>query len=258
MTSRHSARWRRRTPAAWILAAVLSAGPAWAGPPFVTDDADTPDANHFEINLGAQYTRFQGGSAGTVPSLEVNYGITDKLQISILTPLAMAHTDGVGTNIGLGDIELGVKYRFIEADDWGWRPGVAFAPSIVMPSGSEARGLGSGQIGGSLPIWLSKEINQWTLFGGGGYNINPGMDRLNWWFTGVGVTRELTPKWTVGVELFHTTPTDRGAKDNTAFNVGAIYNISDTHHVMASVGRDLVNARENNAFSVFVGYQLTL
>ncbi|MEA2741895.1 MAG: hypothetical protein QOG25_266, partial [Acetobacteraceae bacterium] len=70
--------------------------------------------------------------------------------------------------------------------------------------------------------------------------------------------RELTPQWTLGVELFHTTPTDRDAKDSTAFNIGAIYNISDTHHLMVSVGRNLVNARENNALSVYIGYQLTL
>jgi hypothetical protein len=243
---------------ALAFAAILWTCPARAGAPFVTDDADSPDAGHFEINLAAQYTRLQGGSSGTVPSLEVNYGVTDKFQISVLTPLAMAHQDGAGTNIGPGDVEFGAKYRFVDADDWGWRPGVAFAPSITMPSGSEARGLGSGQIQAFLPIWLSKEFKQWTVFGGGGYNINPGLDRLNWWFTGIGVTRELTPKWTVGVELFHTTPTDQGAKDNTTFNIGAIYNISDTHHLMVSVGRNLVNASENNAFSLYLGYQLTL
>jgi hypothetical protein len=258
MTLANSKWSRARMPGVMAFVAILSAGPALAGAPFVTDDADTPDAQHFEIDLAAQYTRFQGGSAATVPSLEVNYGVTDKLQVSILTPLAMSHIDGTGTNIGLGDIEFGVKYRFIEADDWGWKPSVAFAPSIVMPSGSEARGLGSGQIGAFLPIWLTKEFNQWTVFGGGGYNINPGFDRRNWWFTGIGVTRELTPKWTLGVEVFHTTPTDRDAKDNTAFNVGAIYNISDTHHLLVAVGRNLVNARENNAFSAYIGYQLTM
>ncbi|MEA2778367.1 MAG: hypothetical protein QOF90_3773 [Acetobacteraceae bacterium] len=254
-----NSKWsRHRGSALWALLAILWACPAWAGAPFVTDDADTPEAKHFEINLSAQYTRFQGGSAATIPSLEVNYGVTDKLQIAILTPLALAQSDGTGTNVGFGDTELGVKYRFIDADDWGWRPGVAFAPSIIMPSGSEARGLGGGQIQAFLPIWLSKEFGQWTVFGGGGYNINPGVDRSNWWFTGIGVARELTPQWTLGVELFHTTPTDRDAKDNTAFNIGAIYNISDTHHLMVSVGRNLVNARENNALSVYIGYQLTL
>jgi hypothetical protein len=258
MTLNDSGWSKRRGSAVWVFVAILWACPALAGAPFVTDDADTPDAKHFEINLAAQYTRFQGGSAAAIPSLEVNYGVTDKLQVSVLTPLAMAHTDGTGTNIGVGDIEFGVKYRFVDADDWGWRPGVAFAPSIVVPSGSEARGLGTGRTQGFLPIWLTKEFDQWTVFGGGGYNINPGSDRLNWWFTGVGVTRELSPKWTVGTELFHTTPTDRGAKDNTAANIGVIYNISDTHHLMLSVGRNLVNARENNAFSAYIGYQLIL
>jgi hypothetical protein len=243
---------------AWAVISACCAFPALAGPPFVTDDANTPDANHFEINLAAQYTKFQGGSVGAMPSLEVNYGVTDKLQIAILTPLTMAQADGSGTNIGLGDVELGVKYRFIDSDDSGWRPGIAFAPSIVMPSGSEARGLGSGQIQAFLPIWLSKEFAQWTVFGGGGYNINPGFDRLNWWFTGIGVARELSSKWTVGAEIFHATPTDRGATDDTAFNVGAIYNISDTHHLMMSIGRNIINAKENNALSVYIGYQFTL
>lgn len=240
----------------FFAAAALYASSAWAGPPFVSDGADTPDAKHFEVNIGAQYTRFEGGSAGTVPSVEVNYGVTERLQVAILTPMSMSHIDGQGTNVGFGDIEFGVKYRFVDADDWGWRPGIAFAPSLIMPSGSAERGLGSGQMQGFLPIWLSKEFGRWTVFGGGGYNINPGVDRLNWWFTGIGATRELTPTWTVGAEIFHTTPTDRGAKDNTAFNIGVIYNISDVHHVMASVGRNIVNARENNEFSTFIGYQI--
>src|ERR1700710_2750949 len=55
-------------------AMIASMVPAFAGVPFVTDDADTPDAKHFEINIAAQYTRFGGGSVAGVPSVEVNYG----------------------------------------------------------------------------------------------------------------------------------------------------------------------------------------
>ena len=149
------------------------------------------------------------------------------------------------------------KYRFIDADGDGWRPGVAFAPEISLPSGSQTRGLGNGQIGGFLPIWLTKEFDEWTVFGGGGYNINPGPDNKNWWFTGIGVTRDLSPEWTVGVEQFHTTPTASGRKDSTAFNVGVIYNVNENHHVSLAVGRNIVNARENNEFSLFLNYQLT-
>jgi hypothetical protein len=251
-------RWSKRAvPVVLTLLATSWASPLSAGPPFVTDDPDSPDANHFEINLAAQYTRFQGGSDAAVPSLEVIYGVTNTLQISILTALAMAHVDGVGTNFGPGDVELAVKYRFIQSDDWGWRPSIAIEPTIMLPGGSQARGLGSGQIQGFLPIWLSKDFNQWTVFGGGGYNINPGVNRMNWWYTGIGILRELNPEWTVGAEIFHTTPTDRGAKDNTGFNIGVIYNISEVHHLLVSAGRNLVNARQNNEFSTYIGYQAT-
>ncbi len=238
-------------------AVTLWASTAWAGVPFVTDDADTPEAGHFEINVAGQYTRLEGGSFGTVPSVEVNYGVTDKLQITVLTPLAFSQVKGEGTNFGLGDIELGVKYRFIDADDWGWKPSVAFAPTVTMPSGIEARGLGAGRFQVSLPIWLSKDFNKWTVFGGGSYNINPGPDQLNWWFVGVGVLYEIDASWTLGAEIFHTTPTVHGETNSTAFNVGVIYNISDRHHLMLSAGRNLTNARQNNEFSTFVGYQLT-
>ena len=240
-----------------VLAIIVGLSPALAGVPFVTDDADTPDAKHFEINLAAQYTRFQGGSVGAIPSLEINYGATNKLELTLFTPLAMSHVDGVGTNLGLGDVEFGFKYRFVDSDDWGWRPGVAFAPVIAMPSGSSVRGLGEGRIQAFLPIWLSKDFNQWTVFGGGGYNVHPGPDNLNWWFAGIGVLRELDPTWTIGAEIYYTTSTGQGLKNNTAFNVGVIYNINDVHHLMLSVGRNLINARENNEFSTFIGYQIT-
>ena len=51
---------------ALILEALIYASPVHAGVPFFTDDSDTPDANHFEINLAAEYTRFRGGSVGAI------------------------------------------------------------------------------------------------------------------------------------------------------------------------------------------------
>jgi hypothetical protein len=201
-------RWeqRRRTSLA-LPVVLLLCSPAFAGVPFLTDDADTPDAKHFEINIAAQYTRFQGGSVGAVPSVEVNYGLTSRVELTVLAPLALSHIDGEGANLGVGDIEIGFKYRFIDSDDWGWKPAVAFAPALITTSGSEVRGLGNGRMQGFLPLWLSKDFNQWTVFAGGGYNINPGPGRRDWWFSGIGVTRELDPTWTVGAEIYHATPT---------------------------------------------------
>ena len=248
----HSCRY---VPIGVLFTVKLAAPSAFAGPPFVTDDPDTPAKNHFEINLAGQYTRFQGGSIGNVPSLEVNYGVLDNLEATILVPMGMSQVSGVGTNVGFGDIELSFKYRFIEEDSWGWRPSVAIAPQINLPSGSEARGLGAGWFTGFIPVWLSKDFSQWTVFGGGGPNVNTGPDQKNWWFAGLGLLRELSPAWTVGGEVYYNSPEQTGQKSAVGFNIGLIYTINDNYQILFAAGRNLINARDTNQFSTYIGMQ---
>ena len=244
-------------PLAAAAATILPAMPAEAGPPFVTDDPETPDKGHFEINLAAQYTRFNGGSTANIPSLEVNFGVLSNLQATILVPLGLSQVSGVGTNVGVGDIELELKYRFIDEDSRGWRPAVAIAPQVNLPSGSEARGLGVGRATGFIPVWASKDIGRWPVFGGGGLNVNTGPNQKDWWFSGVGLLRELDPNWTVGGEVYYSSPDSIGGKNVLGFNLGLIYNINDTYHVLFSAGRNLVNAKDTNQFSTYVGMQFT-
>jgi len=207
------------------------------------------------VHLAAQYTRFQSGSLGDVPSLEVNYGVFNNLQATVLVPMGLSQVSGVGTNVGFGDVEVELKFRFVEEDDSGWRPAIAIAPQINLPSGSEARVLGAGRFTGFIPIWLSKDINEWTVFGGGGPNINPGPDQKNWWYAGLGLLRELSPEWTVGGEVYYNSPEENGQKNAMGFNLGVIYTISDHYQVLFSAGRNLINARDTNQFSTYIGMQ---
>jgi hypothetical protein len=45
--------------------------------------------------------------------------------------------------------------------------------------------------------------------------------------------------------------------DSTGFNVGAIYDISENWHVLASVGSGMQNQSSTNQFSYYAGLQLT-
>jgi hypothetical protein len=240
-----------------VLALAFFVGSASAGVPYVTDDPDTPDPGHYEINVAAQYNHHQGETVGALPSVEVNYGALDGLELHVLVLNGFERTQGSRTNFGFSDVELGAKYRFIDADDWGWRPGVAFAPSVNLPAGDARRGLGSGHVDALLPIWISEEFKQWTVFGGGGYAINPGLEQRNWWLAALGVTREIIPELTIGAEIFHNTASEREGHDGTGVNVGAVYDISEHHHLLFSVGRNIQNAAEQNQFSTYIGYQLT-
>jgi len=39
------------------------------------------------------------------------------------------------------------------------------------------------------------------------------------------------------------------------FNLGAIYTINDTYQILFSAGRNLINARDTNQFSTYIGIQ---
>jgi hypothetical protein len=246
---------RRPALALALLLPALLPLPVRAGAPFVTDDPGTPE--HFEINLAVSGTHAAGQTAGFAPSLEINYAVAENVQLHFLVPLAFSHTSGDRTRWGIGDTEFGIKYRFLDAKEDDWFPSAAVFPIIVAPTGDDNRGLGTGHTHAFLPLWLGKEFGDWTAFGGGGYGINPGSGNRNYLFLGVGITRKITEDLRLGAEVFRTSKTEDDGKDAIGFNLGGAYDISDTHHILISVGRGLRNVSETNEFSTYVAYQLT-
>jgi hypothetical protein len=252
----------RITAAAGILSAtalLAVPGPAVAGPPFRTDDPVPVDYQHWEIYAFSQGTHRQGDTSGTLPEVEINYGAAPNLQLHVAAPFgAFDKPDGsAGTKFGYGDTELGVKYRFIEESDDGWRPQVAVFPTYEAPTGNLQRGLGSGRGHEYLPVWLQKSFDPWVTYGGGGYWINPGPGNRNYWFFGWLLQRQVTERLALGGEIFHQTADKIGGPDSTGFNLGGIYDFSDDYHLLFSAGRGIQNVSATNEFSYYLAFQLT-
>src|SRR6185437_8662763 len=142
MPTRSLQRW---TIAACAALAMSVAGAARAGPPFFTAG-----------------THVQGDSSGVLAGTEVNYGAAPNLQLHIIAPLAYDDPRGGSTQVGVGDIELGAKYRFITPGEKDWFPQVGIFPLIEVPSGNADRGLGQGRTRVFLPVWLQKDFGDWT------------------------------------------------------------------------------------------------
>jgi hypothetical protein len=98
---------------------------AQGGPPFRTDDPETPGNRHWEINFGFIGERNPSAGAYQVPDFDFNYGLGDRIQLKYELPIAIEETrpqlaaPGVpavhGYVIGgLGESLLGVKWRFYE------------------------------------------------------------------------------------------------------------------------------------------------
>jgi len=223
------------------------------GPPFATDDPEPVEYRHWEIYLASQYQHATDGAAGTLPHVEVNYGALPNLQLHLIVPEAFDAPAGAARHFGPGDAELGAKYRFVgETTD---RPQIGVFPLVELPTGDDARGLGSGHTQVFLPVWLQKSGGPWTTYGGGGYWINPGAGNRNWWFTGWLVQRKLLPSLTLGLEVFHETARADDVRSDTKMNAGIIWDLNDTCHVLASAGPTVEGPR---GYQAYLGFQLTL
>ena len=170
---------------------------AQAGPPYRTDDPEPVDYQHWEIYGFSAATGVKGDTSGILPGVEINYGVVPDMQLHLIAPLAFDSSSRSGTKFGYGDTELGVKYRFVQEDDHGWRPMVGIFPLLELPTGNAQRGLGTGHTHGYLPLWLQKSVGDWTTYGGGGYWINPGGGNKNYWFAGWLLQRKITDELTL-------------------------------------------------------------
>jgi hypothetical protein len=230
---------------------------AEAGPPFRTDDPEPVDYQHWEVYGFSAATHAEGDTAGVLPGVEINYGVIPDVQLHVIAPVAFDKPRGSGTKFGYGDTELGVKYRFIQEDENGWRPMVGIFPLIEVPTGNASRGLGTDHAQEFIPIWLQKGFGKWLTYGGGGYWFNPGVNAKNFWFVGWLLQYQVTDALALGGEVFHQTADTNRGKDTTGFNLGGVFDITDNHHILFSAGRGIKNVTTTNKFSYYVAYQLT-
>lgn len=96
-----------------------------------------------------------------------------------------------------------------------------FAFSIYRPA--TPRNLGGGHTRVFLPLWLQKSFGKWTIFGGPGYWFNRGDGNRNFWYYGAAAQRQITDSLSVGLEIFYQTADTVDGKDQTGFNIGALY-----------------------------------
>ena len=219
-----------------IISSLGAAGHAAAGPPYLSDDPEPTDLGHWEIYnfaIGAGTPDNLAGEAG----LDLNYGAAKDLQLTVVLPLAFGNAKGFGVDSlhgGPGDVELAVKYRFLHQADDSWMPDVALFPRLFTPTAD--RQFGTGKFGLLLPIWAEKDFGAWSVFGGGGYQINPGAGQRDFWQGGVAISRTLGKRLSLGAEVYgQTRDTINGGAYETV-NLAATYKLVKHWSLLTSAG----------------------
>jgi hypothetical protein len=241
---------------AMLIFAVLSAK---AGPPFQTDDPEPVDFHHYEFYVFGSMDG-TGVEMDTVgPAFEFNWGILPNTQLHIVAPLAAIMPSnnvnyapaGVGPSaFGAGDLEIGVKYRWIK--ETKYRPMIGTFTMIEAPTGNYNLGLGVGTAWYKLPVWIQKSWGPWTAYGGVGEEIVPQTAYKNFTYTGWLLQRDIGKKWTLGTEVFShaaeglATPQIRGT---TLIDFGGYYYIHNPgFQILFSYGHEVAGLPETYGY----------
>jgi hypothetical protein len=247
----------RRFGALAVLAAISTI--VLAGPPFQTDDPQPIDFKHYELYTFAATDGTPVETDMVGPAVEFNWGALPNVHLHIIIPAAAilpANNPGLAPAgagpraFGLGDIELGVKFRFVQ--ETKHRPMIGTFVMFELPTGSSTRGLGVGKTWYKVPLWVQKSFGSWTTYGGGGVTLVDVPGYRNFPFAGWLVQRDLGKKVTLGTEIFYhgpegpATPQTRPA---TLIDIGGYYKFRDPgFQLLFCYGHTAAGQSENYAY----------
>jgi len=224
------------------------AGAAVAGPPYVTDDPAPTDRGHWEIYGFAAGAHASGDTAGAA-GLDLNYGAARNLQLTVVVPAAVDHDAGE-THVGIGVLELAAKYQLLHQRPGSWLPSVSVFPRLFAPT-AKAR-FASKRANLLLPIWLGEDFGPWSVFGGGGYQLNPGPGARDFWTGGLALTCAIDPRTSIGGEVYHHTRDAADARPFTGLNLGVTYRLNGHWSLLAAGGPGLQNAGGEGRYDGYV------
>ena len=238
----------------WICCGLLAllAKPAVAGPPYISDDPEPTDYQHFEIytyNLGTVARNGSNGQSG----IDFNYGAAPDLQLTATLPEGFDRPIGGGTDVGWSNVQLAAKYRFLHQDGFGLD--VSIFPRIFLPSGSNL--VGDNHASLLLPIWIQKDWNGgWSAFGGGGCTVSelPCRRLLP---SGRRRHLQLCPSFRSAPNCSTRPRFPAWTPATTSLGVGWRYDLNDNYHLLGYVSRGIENTNETNQVSWYVSVLFT-
>jgi hypothetical protein len=223
---------------------------ALAGPPFQTDDPEPIDYKNYEFYTFATSdgTPLETDTEG--PAIEFNWGALPNVHLHVIVPAAAIFPSDAPRAFGIGDIELGIKLRFVQ--EGKHRPMIGTFTMFEIPTGSAPRGLGVGKTWYRLPLWAQKSFGPWTTYGGGGVTVFNVPGYRNYPFVGWLVQRDFGKRWTLGTEIFYHGPEGPLApqtRPSTLVDFGGYYKFRDPgFQLLFCYGHSAVGQTENYAY----------
>jgi len=209
----------------------------WAhgGAPLLTEDTGTPGDGRWETNLALTLDQRRAERSYGLPSLDVNYGLGERMQLNYSVQWTALDKDGEGAQSGLSNSVAAVKWRFL---DEGPHPiAMSVYPQLEFrnPTSSRERGLADDSTTFTLPLQVEKTLGPVIVNTELGYGFRS-RNTPDEWVYGVSLGHEVVKDVELLGEVYGTSNRSF-QKHELVFNVGTRWKLTDNLALHASVGR---------------------
>ncbi len=242
-----------------LLALFVAATSAFAqgGPPYYTNDPGTPGHLNWEINLAYMPFFYGNQSVSHTPDVDINFGVGDRIQLTYENawlrvqnpPFSVKSATQSATKFGLGQSNLGVKWRFYDAGESGLN--ISVFPQLFLnnPDDAVRRRITPASDAFLVPFEFSKKFGPVDVDYEIGYQfVHKGPDG---WITGLVLGHDFTSKLEGDMELY-AQGTFHPSESQPTIGLGARYKIHRPVILLFMAGRSLEPTRPNQSY--FVGY----
>lgn len=202
----------------------------------ITDDPGTPGDRKWEINLAIAFEHRSGETSFDLPAIDLNYGVGERIQLTLQTAPVLLTREDHGPIGGLGGTEAAVKWRFLDEEKNG--VDVSMFPRIIfnITQSSVRRGLAEDGTRFQIPFQISKTFGRFHAdaeFGPVGITVG----RSEWVYGIVGGF-DVTKTTMLMAEL-HGTSRMNFDSDVLTVNFGIRQNLNEHCIFIGSLGHDV-------------------
>lgn len=234
---------------------LIAAALAQAGEPLFTDDPGTPGPNRWELNVGILLADFADNTAWELPSVNLNYGIGERVEVGTTLPFLIVDNPGESPQGDFGDASVGVKWRFLDEEVNGISVSTAPAFTFNTFQRSVDRGLVDRGTVFTLPVEVGRSVGPVDLYAEAGYDFFESGTDL--WFGGVAAEWGFHDRWTLVGELFGVAAYNFEDGELLA-NGGLRFAVRENLFVHGAAGLPLREAHTDpTRFTTYVGVQWT-
>ena len=213
---------RRMLPLA-AASALLAPLDAYAAHPLTSDDTGTQGNANWQVEFNGEETSKQDETGRhRLWNATLTRGFGEHVDVYVNAPYTHLQTRTDDNGTGIGDVEIGMKWRFVERGPLS----LALKPNVTMPTGNDSRGLGTGRVGTGATLLAQADVACVSLLANAGLTYQPNRqgDLRSVWAVSAAALYKATDKLQFVADVGMSRNAESTAAANPAFVIaGAIY-----------------------------------